>query len=426
MDSTTSILADCLFEAVYEGDYDRVFKICIDEKFLKTDYCLLLFSEDNDESYIQLPNVFNAHEGNIRIVNIFKGDRVKILSPKVLNDVKNNPTGESEVGLCLDFDDQIVQKIASAYLTGKHSNGFEDIKKYISKYGYCGGSWLPRPYVQEEFSKEWAKEEEKNKIKQIWSTWCRIKDLSKEEFDLLHFDGSDNLDTPDGKEIDFTELREASLATRIQNHFYIAFLLVLRTINLLINHCKSEKDALEKLYSYSRLEINVLAELEILACLAIIRNNFSNKKKKGFFGKIEKVVNIGKHVSQDTKQSCLNEIIHAACNSAYDITHFRMCFLETAYESTPGDKNKNPRALFHSLLTEDQGLADLAESLQVKAFLFFPECEYYPLFQTPLNFVLEEFGIRPIEKTSDHIPDFNDLFETTKQEISNSLDHVTG
>ena len=35
MDSTTSILADCLFEAVYEGDYDRVFKICIDEKFLK-------------------------------------------------------------------------------------------------------------------------------------------------------------------------------------------------------------------------------------------------------------------------------------------------------------------------------------------------------------------------------------------------------
>ena len=287
MDSTTAILADCLFEAVYEGDYDRVFKICNDEKFLKTDYCLLLFSEDNDENYTQLPDVFNAHEGNIRIVNIFKGDRVRILSPKVLDGVNNNPTDESEVGLCLDFDDQIVQKIMSAYLNGKHLNGFEEIKKFISKYGYCGETWLPRPYMQEEFSKKWVKEEVKNKIKQIWSTWYRIKDLSKEEFDLLHFDGSDNLDTPDGKEIDFIEPREASLATPIQNHFYIAFLLVLKTINLLINHCKSEKDALEKLYSYSRLEINVLAELEILACLAIVRNNFSKKRKKAFLGRLK-------------------------------------------------------------------------------------------------------------------------------------------
>lgn len=275
---------------MYKGDYERVFKICIDEKFLKTDYCLLLFSEDNDESYTQLPDVFNAHEGNIRIVNIFKGDRVKILSPKVLDDVINNPTGESEVGLCLDFDDQIVQKITSAYLTGKHSNGFEEIKKFISKYGYCGETWLPGPYMQEEFSKEWAKEEVKNKIKQIWSTWYRIKDLSKEEFDSLHFDGSDNLDASDGKEIDFTEPREASLATPIQNHFDIAFLLVLRTINLLINHCKSEKDALEKLYSYSRLKINVLAELEILACLAIVRNNFSKKRKKAFLGRLKRLL----------------------------------------------------------------------------------------------------------------------------------------
>ncbi|WP_282710913.1 hypothetical protein [Lancefieldella sp. Marseille-Q7238] len=426
MDSITSELASYLFEAVYEDDHKRVFDICTNENFLKTDYCLLLFSANNDESYTQFPGVFNAHEGNIRVVNIFKGDRFKILSPKVLDDVINNPAGESEVGLCLDFDDQIVRKITSAYMTGKHLNGFEEIRKFISKYGYCGETWLPRPYMQEEFSKEWVKEEVKEQIKKIWSAWGRLKDLNKAEFDSLHFDGSDCLDTFGSAGVDFVKPREVSIAAPIQNHFDIAFLLILRTINLLINRCKSEKEALEKLYSYSRTKINVLAELEILACFAIIRNNLSNKKKKGFFGKIEKVVSGAKQVSLDKKQSCLDNIVHEARNLAYDITHFRMCFLETAYESTPGGKDKKPRALFHSLLTEDQGLADLAESLQVKAFLFFPEYEYYPLFQTPLGFMLRGFGIQLQEKTSDRIPDFHVLAESAIREISESLDSIAG